>query len=285
MALVVDYLDVWKWMNISGTLTYNFYWKMFNPNVNEPTSWTSISVINSFSNVDLTWFQQWLEVWVACADIRNTWGSAQRAVLRFQQDRWWSYSKTFWRSTGYIQPWESWLIYMYRWVDPDEIRPSYTNYKVTVEVGDTWEEIWSKSFSISNLSFDTTPHPLWYLWVEWANLCYIPRSENYALQAWWFKHKIAPDTWYSWSNVWASKAGYIWIPSSSSDHHIYYVNEYGIVSRTKESYERYWWAVHVDGNKQWYIRIPSSTLAEDWYNYLCYIDWWWYKRRMWVWEL
>ena len=171
-------------------------------------------------------------------------------------------------------------------IDPDEIRPDYTDYKFIIY--NNWAKLWEKEFTVSNLSFDSTPHPAWYLWVEWSNLCYVPPSIYSGSSTTWYKHKIKVDTWYSWSSVWADKAGSIWIPDNSSDHHIYYVNEYGIVSRTTESYDRSGWSYYAWSSYKWHIRMTPSTSSypeQAWYNYLCYIDGWWYKRRMWVWEI
>lgn len=288
MSVFVNYLDVWKWLNYDWT-TYTLYGKMFDPNINIPsTSRSSFNVVNAFSSIDLSGFQPWLEVCVSWTIIENNWGSDVSVTIKYGfQQRKDNSRYTSITPYTYIQTIEAGLEYAYRtwvWIDPDEIRPWITDYRFYVQI-DNWTPV-TKTFTVSWLSFDSTPHPAGYLWVEWGNLCYIPPSIYSGSSNTWYKHMIQPDPWYSWSS-WESP-WHIWIPSGSSDHHIYYVNEYGIVSRTKESYDWSGWSSNVWSSKKWYIRLTPSTSSRperQWYNYLCYIDGGWYKRRMWVWEI
>ena len=54
---------------------------MFDPNVNIPSQFEYINVIDAFSSVDLIWFQPWLEVCVNVVTIDNTGSSAETALI------------------------------------------------------------------------------------------------------------------------------------------------------------------------------------------------------------
>lgn len=290
MAISVDYIDVWKWINYSWT-TYTIYGRMFDPNLNIPTTpRDSFNAVNTFSSVNLSWFQPWLEVCICCLRLENTWDSTDSAAITFWFEQWknggWYEAMEPYYYYETIEPWYQNGIRMWVWIDPDEIRPWINEYRFYVTI-DGWSPT-TRTFTVSWLSFDDDPHPAWWLWVEWANLCYVPPSIYSGSSDTGYKHIIKADTWYSWANVWTSKSWYIWIPNSSSDHHIYYVNEYGIVNRTAESYERSGWSNYVWSGKQWFVWLTPSTSSrpeQSWYNYLCYVDWGGYMRRMWVWEI
>ena len=293
MANSISYNQVGKWFEVNGT-TYNLYGVMFAPWYNPNTDGrTSFSAVNTFSSVDLSNFQQWNEVCVHVFHIDvDTTTTDVKVQVWFKQYTW---------GGNRAEPMDPFIYYedfeagtTYGWytrvgIDPDEIRPDYTTYKFYVEVND-WELYAEKEFSVSNLSFDTTPHPAWYMRVEWSYLCYVPPCIYSGSNTTWYKHMINPDSWYSWSVVWEDKAGYIWIPSNSSDNHIYYVNWYWTVARTKSSYGRNSKNADssVSSDKAGYIRLTPSLSyrpEQTWYNYLCYIDGGWYKRRLWVWEI
>lgn len=291
MANSISYYEVWKWFEVGGT-NYPIYWVMFDPpywNV-RPSWYFTFSATNTFSSVDLSNFQQWHEVCVYCVKISvDTAATNQKVITWFKQYRWSGsrYTPLQFYYNDDFEAWYDYCYYMWVGVDPDEVWPDYTNYKFFVEVNDG-ELYAEKEFTVSNLSFDTTPHPAWYMWVEWSYLCYVPPSYYSGSSTTWYKHRINPDTWYSWSNVWTDKAWSIRIPSSSWDHHIYYVNEYGVVARTKSSYTRDDTNVYVGSDSAWSIWLIPSTSSwpeQVWYNYLCYVDGWWYKRRMGIWEI
>lgn len=261
---------------------------MFDPNINIPSWWWDyINVIDAFSSVNLIWFQPWLEVCVNVAIIDNTGSSTETALIEvwFEQYKSWSWQK--WMDSFYysetIESGDSYAYWTRVWIDPDEIRPGITSYRYFISIN--WERKATKSFSVSNLSFDSSPHPAWYLWVEWNHLCYTAPSIYSGSSSTGYKHMIGYDENYSW---WSWTPWYIWIPSSSSDHRIYYVTQNGYVYRTKESYEWSGWSTYVGTANKWHIRMTPSTTSrpeQSWYNYLCYVDWWWYKRRMWIGEI
>lgn len=285
MALSVTYMEVWKWFNYNGTV-YNLYGAMFEPFDHPSGSRYEFNAVDTFQSVSLSWFQQWNEVCVCCVILQNSWSTSETANIRFWFEQYdWGWVDKMWPYV-YYDTLNAWYEYAYRtrvWIDPDEIRPWIWMYRYYFTVN--WETTY-KSFTVTSLSFDTTPHQAASLWVEGANLCYVPPCIYSGSSNTWYKHIIQTDSWYNWGNVGTDKAWSIWIPSSQSDHHIYYVNQYWIVNRTKESYAR----PSYDSQtwNAWYIRMTPSTSSipeQTGYNYLCYVDGWWYKRRMGVWEV
>lgn len=287
MALTTDTFWIWKWIAIDWSTLFTIYGKMFDPNVPDPpSSYSSVSLVDEAYSYNLLWFQPWLEVCVCCLEVWNETSSTISWSIEctLQQWTWWNWKDGdtiyFWYFD--IEPTRWYFNYMWIWIDPDEIRPWISQYRFH------WKACWQdyyKTFTVSNLSFDDNPHPAWYLWIEWNNLCYVPPSYYSGSSNTGYKHIIDYDEWYS---GWSGDPWYIWIPSSSSDHHIYYVTQNWYVYRTKESYAWSWWSSSVGSNKSWYIRMPPSTSwtpEQAWYNYLCYVDWGGYKRRMGVWEI
>ena len=159
---------------------------------------------------------------------------------------------------------------MYFWIDDDEIWEWVSNYKVIWDMLDDSAEV---SFTVSNLSIDSNTHRSWYLWIEWANLCYTDAT-------WWtqwYKHKINYDS-YTW---WSGNPWYIRVPSGTT-WYIYYTDAYGTVRRTHMADERYWWNWFPSWAREWSIRVSDGDYTE-WYGYLCFIDGNWECRRLWNW--
>ena len=290
MALTTDTFWIWEWIAYDWSTLFTIYGKMFDPNVPDaPSSYSTVSLVNPSTSYNLLWFQPWLEVCVCCLEVWNQTSSTISGSVSctLKQYKGWSYvtwtTMDFWYYSIEQGWWFNW--YMRIGIDPDEIRPWITQYRFEWNVcGETF----NKSFSVSNLSFDSTPHDAWYMRVQGNNLCYVPPSYYSGSSTTWYKHIIDYDTWYSWANAGTDAKWSIWIPSSSSDHHIYYVTQNWYVYRTKESYARSWWSSYVWSSKSWFIRMTPSTSwtpEQAWYNYLCCVDGWWYKRRMGVWEV
>lgn len=297
MALTVTYNDIWEWLTVDWSVLFDVYWKMFDPNLPDAPSYDEISVHNPTTSFNLLWFQPWLEVSLGLIEIANRTSSDIEWIARcYMQQRIWGSWVTADSSEVYLWwvdlPAESGGEYylqsfwVWMWVDPDEYRPWITQYRYKWDMA--WEIFYSPTITVSNLSFDSTPHDAWYMRVQGNNLCYVPPSIYSGSSTTWYKHVIDYDTWYSWANAGTDAKWSIWIPSSSSDHHIYYVTQNWYVYRTKESYARSWWSSYVWSSKSWFIRMTPSTSSrpeQAWYNYLCYVDGWWYKRRMGVWEI
>jgi hypothetical protein len=265
MGVTVLVNDIWKWLTANWSVLFDIYWKMFDPNLPD-VSWYIYNeywVHNSTSNFNLSWFQQGNEVslWLLAVENNTSSEVSWNISCTFQQwkwgeredwttiDYWWDYLP--WKDDQYTY----WMaLWGWMWVDPDEFRPWITQYRYK------WEFMWEtfyRTITCSNLSFDDDPHPAWALWVEWANLCYVPPSIYSGSSDTWYKHIIKTDTgysWWSWENPW-----YIWIPNSSSDHHIYFVSEYWNVCRTAESYEWSGGSSPVWSDKSWFIRLTPST--------------------------
>ena len=277
MALQFTYCKIWKWVMTDWSLFYDFYGKDFNPNVpSMSSSLTSAWIYDETSTFNLTWFQPWHEVWCSVAIITNndTSSRTQYVSVSFQQNN----STTWTYNFGNVTVWPNWawkVYYVYFWIDYDEIWSGISSYKV---IWDMLDDSAQASFSVSGLSIDSTKHSPWYLWIEWNHLCYTDATYSSTK---WYKHKIQYDsyTWWSW------EPWYIWIPTSSTDQRIYYTDAYWTVRRTHVASDRYsptWtpntW--YVGTQYAWKMRVPTWDM-EDGYWYLCYVDSWWYKRRMW----
>ena len=278
MALQFTYCKIWKWIDIDWSEFYNFYGKDFNPNVPSPPTWTTTWVYNETSTFNLVWFQPWHEVWCCVVIIKNNWSSSRTQHIYADFYQWSSNTWTYDAGNVTVDAWGEWMLYVYFWVDYDEIWSWYSNYRVEWQMLDDSKDA---SFSVSGLSIDSTRHSSWYLWIEWNHLCYIDATYS---STQWYKHKIQYDsyTWWSW------EPWYIWIPSSSTDQRIYYTDAYWTVRRTHVASDRYsptWtpntWYVWTQ--YAWKIRVPTWDM-EDGYWYLCYVDSGWYKRRMGNWE-
>ena len=275
MALQFTYCKIWKWIDIDWSEFYNFYGKDFNPNVPSIPSWETTWVYNETSTFNLVWFQPWHEVWCCVVIIKNNWSSSRTQHIYADFYQWSSNTWTYDAGNVTVDAWGEWMLYVYFWVDYDEIWSWYSNYRVEWQMLDDSKDA---SFSVSGLSIDSTRHSSWYLWIEWNHLCYIDATYS---STQWYKHKIQYDsyTWWSW------EPWYIWIPSSSTDQRIYYTDAYWTVRRTHVASDRYsptWtpntWYVWTQ--YAWKIRVPTWDM-EDGYWYLCYVDSGWYKRRMW----
>ena len=278
MALQFTYCKIWKWIDIDWSEFYNFYGKDFNPNVPSPPTWTTTWVYNETSTFNLAWFQPWHEVWCCVVIIKNNWSSSRTQHIYADFYQWSSNTWTYDAGNVTVDAWGEWMLYVYFWVDYDEIWSWYSNYRVEWQMLDDSKDA---SFSVSGLSIDSTRHSSWYLWIEWNHLCYIDATYS---STQWYKHKIQYDS-YNW---WSWEPWYIWIPTSSTDQRIYYTDAYWTVRRTHVASDRYsptWtpntWYVWTQ--YAWKMRVPTWDM-EDGYWYLCYVDSGWYKRRMGNWE-
>lgn len=281
MATTEYYTWIGKSLIVNWDERYTFFGKDLNPNVPSwPSTWDKDTTSASWeTSYDLSWFQVWNEVCCCLFTFYNDDEDNSVTVnwrLEFQLRVWWSWylPPDWWVSTDSIRlgAGSRRCQYYYAWVDSDEIRPWVSQYRFHIEWSST---DWSSGtinlpFSISNLSFDTSLHSSWYLWVEWENLCYTDWTRNYGAR--WYKHIIHHDSYTGWSgDPW-----YIWIRSGSS-WYIYYTDAYGTVRRTHYASQRY------GGSKSWspwYIYVSNGDYTE-WYWYLCFVDWDWTLRRLW----
>lgn len=276
----ITYHSVWKWISLDGSLFFNFYGKDFNPTVPSFPSWSTAAAYAATSSFNLTWFQPWHEVW-CYVWLFNTDGatgtlyieSSLQAYRSWGRSTMWSYDWS-WQTDGS----STYMWYMYFWVDYDEIWDYATQYRIVTnrELGSYWENGIINNFTVSNLSIDSTRHPAWYLWVEWTHLCYTDASYSSTR---WYKHTISYDEWYSW---WSGDPWYIWLPNTSSDKSIHYIDAYGTERRTYQSDARYWWTSYA--GTSWYMRVPTGD-ANYGYAHLCFIDYSWQKRRILNWPV
>lgn len=293
----LEWFDIWKWFYLLQN--YPIYWKMFQPyEINRPSWWhwdEDFYTLDKTNSFDLTWFQQWNEVfaWTWC--LSNQWESSVSVSIDIYFDQYvnWHWQNP-WTSNWYYTatiPWKTEeqgtyanCAYIWAWVDTDEIRPWITDYRLRYLVD--WVEIQTVYFDVYNLSFDTTPCNNWFLRVEWANLCYVPPCYYSWSESTGYKHRIQYDTSYSWA-TWQTP-WMIWIPADSTDHHIYYTTSNWVVRRTKETYPRPYNPSSTWYSKRGHIWMTPSTYystEETGYNYICYLDASWYKRRLWPWEV
>ena len=287
--VTISYCNVWKWIDIDGSVFYNFYGKNFNPNVPSfPSWWNTCECYDETSTFSLFWFQPWHEVGCSVVNFTNiddlSWAYLFFYFYQWNQTSYPSWVNNFWYQS--FGSYNTYAYYAYFWIDNDEIWNGYSTYRytwvLTTSSSDSSSSArlatYTGSFSVSGLSIDSTKHDAWYFRVGWSWLCYIDWTSNTK----WYKHMIAEDSWYSW---WSWEPWYVWIPNSSTDYHIYYTDRYGTVRRTQESDRRYWYAnswYYPSWAQKWKIYVSNSDFYH-WYWYLCYVTNWWEVRRMWNW--
>lgn len=276
----LSYNSIWKWISIDWSLFFNFYGKDFNPTVPDFPSWDTFKAYSATSTFNLSWFQPWHEVWCFIWNVTTEWAtgtlyveSSLQAYRNWSRTTMWDYD---WR---YNTDWTSiWAWYMYFGVDYDEIRDYATQYRVVTnrELWSYWENGVINTFNVSNLSINSTLHTSWYLWVEGTHLCYTDATYS---RSSWYKHTIAYDSSFSW---WSWTPWYIWIPDSSSDKAIHYIDANWVERRTY--YSNAWYGGTSYAGSPWYIWVWYWGM-EDWYGYLCFIDYSWQKRRLLNWPV
>lgn len=284
----VSYMNIWKWLQFDWTDTWILYWDDFNPVDQSNYSADHCTVYQATSNFNLSWFQPWHEVWACAWEIRRDWP-------------WDSYTQTYWmdfkrggtivRHRQYYVNWGSitedqysrWWWWCYFWIDKDEIWAWDNNYEVEIYATDgTWSD--SRSFTISNLSIDSSYHKSWYLWVDWAHLCYTDNTgDEVWMNGYWFKHKIAYDSSYS-TSVWSSNKWFIRLDDSDMLR-IYYVDEYWNRRRTYPS--RFLPSTSdnprtTSSSNKWYMWVWVNDMYQ-WYGHLCFVAYNWSIRRILNW--
>lgn len=283
MAIEVTYLKTGKWVAVDGSLLQYYYWEDFNP-INEqfPSSWNSVTAYEETTNFNLSGFQIWNEIWCTVCVVQNT-GSSSETMSSlsgiFQRySWWWQTTWTYYFGSETLEPGGMYAAYLYYGIDDDEVRPWYTRYRVIFDSSAFSGT--SPEFTVSNLSFDSSLHPSWYLRLEWWNLCF---TDAYYSSTRWYKHIINRDPSY-WEYVWSGSKWHIWLPTTSTDNRIYYVDVDWYKRRTNSSQPRYdtgdayaWsWA-------KWHIWVSDAWDMEWWAWHLCYVNSLWYKRRITNW--
>lgn len=283
MATSVYYQWCWKSLINAWSTFFTFYWKDFNPNVPSRPSNSKNDMVTSWeTSYNLSWFQVGNEVCCCLFWFENT-GSSNVDVswhMYFEHKIWsqW-YRDWMWDESNWAEVLNNgwYMHYYYAWIDDDEIRPWYTDYRFYIE--------WSSSdgshdkieipFSVSNLSFDISLHNAGYLRVEWNYLCYTDGTRGTQ----WYKHKINYDTGYNW---WSGDPWYLWINTTTWDKYLYYTDSSGTVRRTHYSSAWYWWSWSPSWAVKWNIRVSNGNYQEG-YWYLCFVDNSWEVRRIWNW--
>lgn len=295
--LQIEKFSIWEWIYWSGA--YPVYWKMFQPYdwddiVPSSWNWEDIYTLNETTSFDCYWFQQWNEVFAWTILISNQGSSSVSFHLDMYLDQkinwsWqnpWTSNYDFWYKT--IQwktddtTWAWWWAFWWG-MDNDEIRPWISDYRLRLYADSRLLD--TIYFDAYNITFDDTVCNAGYMWVEWSNICYVPPCYYSWSDTTWYKHRIQYDTWYSWA-TWQTP-WMIWIPDDSSDWHIYYTTSNWVVRRTKETYPRVPTS-SVGSSRRWHIWMTPSTYystEETGYNYICYVDYAWRKRRLWVWDV
>lgn len=299
----VSYNKMWKWLNKSNWTVDNVFGNDFNFNEDWDllnTSTTAELIANTTTSYNLSWFQAWNEVLAyafrvvrddapapAYTQYRNM-NFLRSSDWNSWESSWADYWMSFNRNAIEYWYWSwSWHAY-YVWVDDDEIRDWYTYYKFHAWADDWTWEVYSPTATISNLSFDSTLHTAWYIWIEWANLCYTDWTwwELWNLNK-WYKHKIKYDPNYS-EYVWTEYAGSIWLEPDVV-RRIYYVDEYWRKRRTYEAQNRLdypsWQWLNVWSSNRGKIWCPwNYDYADAWYWHLCFVNNTWYLMRILNWN-
>lgn len=269
MALYFSYVWIWKWVAVDGSLLQNYYWEDFNPtNADRPDSWETATAYNETYSYDLSGFQPGHEVAACVCNIKNG-GSSSRTqtvtatLQRSTNGNSWTNCWSFDFGSATCDTDEVYAMYVYFWVDFDEIWEWYTKYRVKWSMSD--DSATSSTMTVSNLSFDSSQHTPWYLWVEWNHLCYIDATYS---TSYGYKHSIAYDSSYS-DYVWSSYAGAIRLESNDY-YRIYYVDQTWTKRRTYSSRAWYDGNVNVWTSNRWYMRVGYGD-AEDGYGHLCFV--------------
>ena len=274
----LSYSKVWKWIAINWSEFFTFYWKDFNPTVPAIPTWNTATVYNETSTFNLSGFQPWHEVGCYVWNVTCTTSGTLYVEATLQSYRsWWQTEWSFdWEESP--SSWDTWMWYMYFWVDYDEIRDYATSYRILTNrsLGSDSGSWIATPFSITWLNIDSTRHTSGYLRVEWTHLCYIDASYTHNSG---YKHTIAYDSWFS---GWTWEPGYIWIPNSSWDKAIHYIDANGRERRTYYSDAWYWGTSYA--NNPGYIRVSDGD-TEDGYAHLCFVDSTWQKRRLLNWPV
>lgn len=276
VSWTVDHSQVWKWLQNNDGMTWVLYWDDFNPSV---PSWflnaSECFAYNQTTNFDLAWFQPWHEVlWFVYEVTEAYWYAPQithTIHMDFLRSSDWSSWETWWYEniTDTRDELSSWDFqwkrrYWYAGVDYDEIWEWYTHYKFHVYTNDWAYDLYSPTFTVSNLNIDSTRHPAWFMWVEWSHLCYTDAT-HYST---WYKHKIAYDWNYN-SFVWTDYSWMIWLDTTTT-RKIYYVDEYWYKRRTYAA--RDWYTPSSPWtNKSWAI-WTSTWWYSSWWIHLCFVS-------------
>ena len=293
MGYTLEVNNIWKWLTVDWSTLINYYWQDFNPtNPSLPSTYSDVWTYWTTTNFDLSWFQPWHEVWCYVWEIRFTDSYSWDIYWEFLRSsngwvNWESLWQYGWSISWSSNSWRFW--WMYFWVDFDEIWDWYSHYKVYLHwVGSGLSNIseYSPTFTVSNLSIDSTDHYSWYMWVEWSHLCYVDASHyirwNYGRE--WFKHKIAYDGNFS-EFVWTDYSWKIWLENNVA-RRIYYVDRYWYKRRTYEARNRYgytsWQWYRPSNAVEWSIYV-SDWWYEDWYAHLCFVNSNWYLMRILNW--
>lgn len=286
----LNYMDVWKWLQFDGTDTWVLYWDDFNPADQSNYDANHCTVYQATSNFNLSWFQPWHEVGACAWEIRRDWPwSSLSQTVRMDFKR----NGTRVRKKQYSINWSSitsdqyswWRWWCYFWIDKDEIWAWGTNYEIEIYPTDWTRWPYTKSFTVSNLSIDSSYHPSWYLWIDGVNLCYTDNTgDEVWMNGYWFKHRIAYDSSYS-TNVWSSNKWFMWLDDSDLLR-IYYVDEFWNRRRTYPSrfmptYPNDDPATTSSSNK-WYMWVWVYDMYE-WYGHLCFVAPNWSIRRILNW--
>lgn len=281
--------SIWKWITIDGSVMQTFYWDDFNPTeFTRPTSFSSVWTSWTTTNFDLSWFQPWHEVWCHAWLIDVNSSYTWTLYWEFLRSKDWNSWSNTWTISWYlnVSSWYYQAWYAYFWVDWDEIRDWYGYYKMHI----TWLsdiDFYSPTFTVSNLSIDSTDHYSWYMWVEWSHLCYVDASHysRWFYGREWFKHKIAYDGNYS-EFVWTDYSWKIWLEPDVA-RRIYYVDQYWYKRRTYEARNWYgytsWQWYRPSNAVDWSIYVSDWWDAGDWYAHLCFVNSNWYLMRILNW--
>lgn len=277
------YNQLWEWFADDGVEKLNFYWADFNPTRPQwDWDWT---VTYASTSYDLSWFQPWHEVlcWIYYYTV--TWYMAETTVtahMDFLRSNDWSSWETWWYETfsEFLDENLSWYSTEYQrgyyvWVDYDEIWTWYRYYKFHYYAS-WYYDLYSPTFTVSNLNIDDTRHPAWFLWVDWNHLCYTDGIHWTT----WYKHKIAYDWNYN-SYVGTEYSWMLWLDPTTT-RKIYYVDEYWYKRRTYAASDWLWGSQTVSTNKKWAIRVPTWW-GNYWYWHLCFVTNNWDKLRILNW--
>lgn len=287
--ITMHYIGTGKSLVYNWSVAYTIFWKDFNPRRSDipdrPADFDTDARVSWETSFDLNWFQVGNEVCFCLPIFYITWLSWVTITYEMAFQKY----KNWWQNAGWTDSftdtysaeayWKIWWYYV--GIDDDEIWTDATRYRFLFTATWWWvSRQFTAEFTVSNLSFDSTLHPSGYMWVDGLHL-YFTDGTHWSSG---YKHRINYDSSYTAVNVWTDGNSWcIWLPDSSNDNHIYYIDQYWYKRRTNTS--QTWFDENNQsawsGNK-WFMWVSNGGM-NDWYGHLCYVNSVGFKRRITNW--
>jgi len=280
MAITSNYFHTGTGVQNNVGVTFDIVGKDFNPTApSNLITWSRypLTVIWT-APTDMTNYRHWHEIVVLVAEWINNDTVSRTAELKIGFDFAWGNNWIYSFGTQTLAAnWWYYAGYAYAGIDYDEFNQNGTATFIQYQWSSGIATI-TKVYTWYNTARETQ-RTAGRLWVEWDYLHYTDASYNSSTG---YEHLIDND-WTS-SYVWTDKSGAMWLADDGNNRRIYYVDSSGYKRRTYLANDRYWWVSYVWTSKAWYMRVSSGDTV-DWYGYLCFVWYNWYKYRIMNWPV